>query len=253
MADEEAAERDRGGLLDTPTLKARLRELERRLEEGGGAGGEPPGEEAAAAYCQQLCQTLLEYAEKWKAPEDPLPLLEVYTEAIQSYIKAQPYLTSESENVALVLERLALSYVEILLCLPLELPEKKWKEIQSFIQTAHEKMMQSGSCQLQVLSDLAQENGTWKNPVLCSILSQELQDQDKVNEFLAFEGSVLLDMRIKHLMKSKQLTQATALAKVCSDHPEISSKGSFKQAYLVCLCSGSPNEKLMQEVLQHAW
>ncbi|XP_062837009.1 zinc finger protein 292 isoform X5 [Anolis carolinensis] len=179
MADEEAAERDRGGLLDTPTLKARLRELERRLEEGGGAGGEPPGEEAAAAYCQQLCQTLLEYAEKWKAPEDPLPLLEVYTEAIQSYIKAQPYLTSESENVALVLERLALSYVEILLCLPLELPEKKWKEIQSFIQTAHEKMMQSGSCQLQVLSDLAQENGTWKNPVLCSILSQELQDQDK--------------------------------------------------------------------------
>uniref|UniRef100_G1KQU0 Zinc finger protein 292 n=1 Tax=Anolis carolinensis TaxID=28377 RepID=G1KQU0_ANOCA len=109
-------------------------------------------------------------------------------------------------------------------------------------------MMQSGSCQLQVLSDLAQENGTWKNPVLCSILSQELQDQDKVNEFLAFEGSVLLDMRIKHLMKSKQLTQATALAKVCSDHPEISSKGSFKQAYLVCLCSGSPNEKLMQEI-----
>nr|XP_060608984.1 zinc finger protein 292 isoform X1 [Anolis sagrei ordinatus] len=256
MADEEEAGEPgrrspgQGGLLNTPTLKARLGELERRLEEGGsGAGGEPPpGEEAATEYCQQLCQTLLEYAEKWKASEDPLPLLEVYTEAIQSYIKAQPYLTSESENVALVLERLALSYVEILLCLPLELPENKWKEIQSFIQTAHEKLMQSGNSQFQFLSLLAQENGAWKNPVLCGILSQELQDQDKVNEFLAFEGSVLLDMRIKHLMKSKQLTQATALAKVCSDHPEISSKGSFKQTYLVCLCSGSPNEKLMQEI-----
>lgn len=53
-------------------------------------------------------QTLLEYAEKWKTSDDPWPLLEVYTEAIHSYVKAQPYLTSECENVALVLERLAL-------------------------------------------------------------------------------------------------------------------------------------------------
>lgn len=53
-------------------------------------------------------QTLLEYAEKWKTSEDPLPLLEVYTVAIQSYVKARPYLTSECESVALVLERLAL-------------------------------------------------------------------------------------------------------------------------------------------------
>lgn len=69
-----------------------------------------------------------------------------------------------------------------------------------------------------------------------------------MNEFLVFEGPVLLDMRIKHLMKTKQLMQATALAKLCSDHPEISAKGNFKQTYLVCLCSGSPNEKLMEEV-----
>ncbi|XP_054833738.1 zinc finger protein 292 isoform X2 [Eublepharis macularius] len=59
---------------------------------------------------------------------------------------------------------------------------------------------------------------------------------------------MLLDMRIKHLMKSKLLTQATILAKLCSDHPEIGIKGNFKQTYLVCLCSGSPNEKLMQEI-----
>lgn len=53
-------------------------------------------------------QTLLEYAENWKTSEDPLPLLEVYTEAIHSYVKVRSYLTSECENVALVLERLAL-------------------------------------------------------------------------------------------------------------------------------------------------
>ncbi|XP_034264828.1 zinc finger protein 292 isoform X1 [Pantherophis guttatus] len=249
MADEEA-EQDSGsvgsesGLLDMPSLNKRLLELETELRERGSQ----PAVEAATEYCQQLCQTLLEYAEKWKTSEDPLPLLEVYTQAIHGYIKARPYLTSECENVAFVLERLALSYAELLLCLPLELPENRWKEFQSFIQMAHTKLMQNGSHQLHILSVLAQEDGTWKNPVLRNILSQELLDWDKVNKFLAFEGPVLLDMRIKHLVKTKQLSQATALAKLCSDHPEISSKGNFKQTYLVCLCSGSPNEKLMQEI-----
>ncbi|XP_034965326.2 zinc finger protein 292 [Zootoca vivipara] len=252
MADEEA-EQDSGshgpggesGLLplDMRRLKGRLLELETGLRES-----REPAVEAAAEYCQQLCQTLLEYAENWKTSEDPLPLLEVYTEAIHSYVKVRSYLTSECENVALVLERLALSYAELLLSLPLELPENQWKEFQSFIQMAHTKLMESGSCQLHFLSLLAQENGTWKNPVLSSILSQEPLDQDEVNQFLTFEGPMLLDVRIKHLMKTKQLTQATALAKLCSDHPEIASKGSFKQTYLVCLCSGSPNEKLMQEI-----
>ncbi|NXP74529.1 ZN292 protein, partial [Ramphastos sulfuratus] len=105
--------------------------------------------------------------------------------------------------------------------------------------------MENGSCELHILTTLTQEKGVWKNPVLCSILSQEHLDPEKV-----FEGPVLLDMRIKHLMKTKQLTQATALAKLCSDHPEISAKGNFKQTYLVCLCSGSPNEKLMEEIAE---
>ncbi|NXS92009.1 ZN292 protein, partial [Jacana jacana] len=103
--------------------------------------------------------------------------------------------------------------------------------------------MENGSRELHILTTLTQEKGVWKNPVLCGILSQEQLDPEKV-----FEGPVLLDMRIKHLMKTKQLTQATALAKLCSDHPEISTKGNFKQTYLVCLCSGSPNEKLMEEI-----
>ncbi|KAJ7403713.1 zinc finger protein 292 [Willisornis vidua] len=81
-----------------------------------------------------MYRTLLEYAEKWKTSEDPLPLLEVYTVAIRSYVKARPYLTSECENVAFVLERLALSCIELLLCLPLDLPENKWEEFQAFVQ-----------------------------------------------------------------------------------------------------------------------
>ncbi|XP_019393717.1 PREDICTED: zinc finger protein 292 [Crocodylus porosus] len=195
-------------------------------------------------------KTLLEYAEKWKTSEDPLPLLEVYRVAIQSYVKARPYLTSECEKVAFVLERLSLSCVELLLCLPVDLPENKWENFQAFVRVSHEKLMENGSCELHFLATLTQEKGAWKNPVLCDILSQEPLNQDKVNEFLESEGPILLDMRIKHLMKTKQLAQATALAKLCSDHPEISTKGSFKQTYLVCLCSGSPNEKLMEEIAE---
>ncbi|NXN91442.1 ZN292 protein, partial [Rhinopomastus cyanomelas] len=105
--------------------------------------------------------------------------------------------------------------------------------------------MENGSRELHILTTLTQEKGVWKNPVLCGILSQEQLDPDK-----ALEGPVLLDMRIKHLMKAKQLTQATVLAKLCSDHPEISTRGNFKQTYLVCLCSGSPNEKLMEEIAE---
>ncbi|XP_070274236.1 zinc finger protein 292 isoform X2 [Myotis yumanensis] len=75
-----------------------------------------------------------------------------------------------------------------------------------------------------------------------------ISDTGAVNEFLAFEGPILLDMRIKHLIKTNQLSQATALAKLCSDHPEIGTKGSFKQTYLVCLCTSSPNEKLIEEI-----
>ncbi|NXY88554.1 ZN292 protein, partial [Alcedo cyanopectus] len=105
--------------------------------------------------------------------------------------------------------------------------------------------MENGSRELHILTTLTQEKGAWKNPVLCGILSQEQLDPVKV-----LEGPVLLDMRIKHLMKTKQLMQATALAKLCSDHPEISPKGNFKQTYLVCLCSGSPNEKLMEEIAE---
>ncbi|KAM9196363.1 zinc finger protein 292 [Mergus octosetaceus] len=246
MADEEAeAESGRRGLPELRRLRERLLELETGLRESG-----QPAVQAASEYCQQLCQTLLEYAEKWKTSEDPLPLLEVYTVAIRSYVKARPYLTSECENVAFVLERLALSCIELLLCLPLDLPETKWEEFQAFVQVAHKNLMENGSRELHILTTLTQEKGVWKNPILCGILSQEQLDPDKVNEFLVFEGPVLLDMRIKHLMKTKQLMQATALAKLCSDHPEISAKGNFKQTYLVCLCSGSPNEKLMEEIAE---
>lgn len=53
-------------------------------------------------------QTLLEFAGLWTIEEDPLPLVEVYIVALQSYAQASSYLSLQCENVPLVVERLSL-------------------------------------------------------------------------------------------------------------------------------------------------
>uniref|UniRef100_A0A4W3IM58 Zinc finger protein 292 n=1 Tax=Callorhinchus milii TaxID=7868 RepID=A0A4W3IM58_CALMI len=193
-------------------------------------------------------QTLVQYAGKWKISEDPLPLLEVYTVAIQSYSKARPYLTSECENVCFVLDRLALSCTELLLCLPDEVPDKLWEQFQASVQAAHKILLEYANPELQMLATLAQEGAVWKNSILDNIFSQQSMEQDKVSEFLLQEGPALLEMRIRHLVKEKRIDQAMKLAKLCTDHPEIGTKSIFKQTYLTCLCAASPNETLMEEI-----
>ncbi|XP_069462463.1 zinc finger protein 292 [Ambystoma mexicanum] len=244
MADEEAEKESGCGRPGRPPgLGERLQELEEALRQS-----DEPAEQAASEYCQRFCQTLLEYAEKWKSSEDHLPLLEVYTDAIQSYSKARLYLTADCENVPVVLERLALSCVELLLGLPNNLPDKNWKGFQAAVWGAHQRLLENGNSELLLLYRLSQEKGVWKNPVLHSILHEEPVGQDEVNTFLALEAPILLEMRIKHLLKASQITQATVLAKLCSDHQDLRAKGNFKQMYLVCLCSQSPNIKLIEEI-----
>lgn len=62
------------------------------------------------------------------------------------------------------------------------------------------------------------------------------------------EGPVLLEMRVKQLMKDSQAEKAAALAAVCSQCPAFPEKSSFKQLYLVCLCATSERDQLMEEV-----
>ncbi|XP_067900797.1 zinc finger protein 292-like isoform X2 [Heterodontus francisci] len=192
--------------------------------------------------------TLVQYAGKWKISDDPLPLLEVYTVAIQNYSKARPCLTAECENVCFVLDRLALSCTELLLCLPDEVPGILWEQFQACVQAAHKVLSEYGNPELQMLAVLAQEGGVWKSSVLDSIFSQQPLEQDKVDEFLIQEGPALLEMRIRHLVKGKRIDQATKLAKVCAEHPEIGTKSIFKQIYLTCLCTASSSDILMEEI-----
>ncbi|XP_033873810.2 zinc finger protein 292-like [Acipenser ruthenus] len=246
MADEEA-EQDHsteiGSAAAIGALRERLQELATELTES-----REPALNSASQYCQKFCQTLVEYAGRWKISEGPLPLVQVYMVAILSYAEARHQLSSECDNVSLVLERLALSCVELLLALPEETPNNLWKEFQTSVQTAHNLLLEDGNSELQMLCAVAQESGVWTNSALQCILSKEAPQEETVNEFLRLEGPVLLEMRIKHLIKEKHIEKAASLAKACSDHLEFRAKSSFKQTYLVCLTAIAQQEQLMQEI-----
>lgn len=69
---------------------------------------------------------------------------------------------------------------------------------------AHTKLMQNGSHQLHILSVLAQEDGTWKNPVLRNVLSQELLDWDK-GKMIIRGGKLITALSAKKSFKDTAL------------------------------------------------
>ncbi|KAM6917619.1 zinc finger protein 292a [Lycodopsis pacificus] len=204
--------------------------------------------EASLHFCQEFCQVLVENAGRWKTDEDPLPLLEVYIVAILCFAKANSCLSSECENVPLLLENIALSCAELLLLMPQHVPGALWEEFQSSMKLAHSLLQESGSTQLCLLSILAQQDGVWSNNTLSSIMSNQIPQTEQVHEYLELEGATLLNMRIKHLIKVDSVDKAAVLAKLCSEYPGYEGKGNFKQTYLLCICMTKSQEQLMDEI-----
>ncbi|CAL8296238.1 unnamed protein product [Arctogadus glacialis] len=224
-------------------LRERFQNLTATLKESSGSSLE-----ASLHFCQEFCQVLVENAGRWKTDEDPLPLLEVYTVAILSFAKATSCLSSECENVPLLLEKLALSCVELLLLLPQHVPVALWEEFQSSMKLAHSLSQETGHTQLCGLSVMAQQGGVWANATLSSILANGSPQTDHVHEFLELEGPMLLNMRLKHLIKVDSIEKAAVLAKICSEYPGYEGKGNFKQIYLVCICMTKTQEQLTEEI-----
>ncbi|XP_036449103.1 zinc finger protein 292a [Colossoma macropomum] len=243
MAEEEAAERERGTRGETAALRKRFNDLTAALRDSA----ESPLD-ASASFCQEFCQILVEYGGQWKSEEDPLPLLEMYTVAILCFAEATPSLFPECEHVTVVLEKLALTCLDLLLSHSEKVPGALWEEFQSSVKVAHGILGANGNFQLSTLMVLAEESGVWNNSTLCSLLSNSMPDAEKVREFLTREGPTLLDMRIKHLIKQKCVEKAAVLAKTCAEFPEFGGKKNFKQIYLVCLCETMPQQEFMQEI-----
>ncbi|XP_053123948.1 zinc finger protein Rlf isoform X2 [Hemicordylus capensis] len=194
-----------------------------------------------------LLKTLLQYAGSRGASEHALPLLEVYQVAIQSFANARPYLTTECEDVLLVLGRLVLSCFELLLSVPESEDQCEPLRLFESIQDAHNALLKSGDNSLEILADITKE-GVWKNPVLLNIISQQPVEAEEVKKLIKREGPAFLQMRIKHLMKTNCIPQAAALSKLCKESTEISNVSPFLQAYITCLCSMLPTEESIREI-----
>ncbi|XP_014883613.1 zinc finger protein 292b [Poecilia latipinna] len=246
MADEEA-EQDRGLVDSISKTIGEVRNLLEGLHEVVIRESANSPVQSSSDYCQEFCRTLLEFVGRWKTEEEPLPLVQVYMVALLSFAKASSYLSLQCESVPLVVERLSLSFLELLLSLK-TLPDDLWQYFKSSVQFAHDKLQENGITQLSLLCVLSQHEGIWSHKVLQSILSDENPATEHVEKFLEHEGPVLLQMRVKQLIKEKQLEKAALLAKICTDCSAFQAKGDFKQMYLVCLCGILEKDQLMEEL-----
>uniref|UniRef100_A0A3B3YJN2 C2H2-type domain-containing protein n=1 Tax=Poecilia mexicana TaxID=48701 RepID=A0A3B3YJN2_9TELE len=215
MADEEA-EQDRGLVDSISKTIGEVRNLLEGLHEVVIRESANSPVQSSSDYCQEFCRTLLEFVGRWKTEEEPLPLVQVYMVALLSFAKASAYLSLQCESVPLVF--------------------------------AHDKLQENGITQLSLLCVLSQHEGIWSHKVLQSILSDENPATEHVEKFLEHEGPVLLQMRVKQLIKEKQLEKAALLAKICTDCSAFQAKGDFKQMYLVCLCGILEKDQLMEEL-----
>ncbi|CAL8315141.1 unnamed protein product [Lota lota] len=252
MADGEEIDPERSSSSNTNNIVTTIGTLKQRFQELHEVVVKDSTDspiQASSQYCQDFCRTLLEYAGCWKVEQDPVPLVEVYTAALLAYSQASAALSPQCDNVPLVLERLALSFVELLLSLKEELPASFWKEVRFSVQRADARLQESGIPQLSLLCSLTQQPGVWASQVLQGLLSRETQQKEQVAEFLELEGPVLLEMRLKQLMKEEaRLKEAEALAQACAEHPAFQGRGHFKQTHLICLCSTAEHDRLMEEL-----
>uniref|UniRef100_A0A3P8WE44 Zinc finger protein 292a n=1 Tax=Cynoglossus semilaevis TaxID=244447 RepID=A0A3P8WE44_CYNSE len=171
MADEEA-EKDNGS--ENVTNKT-IWELQKRLQELHEVAVTDDSDSrvhSSSEYCQEFCRTLVDYAGRWKIEDEPLPLVEVYIVALLSYAKAAPYLSRQCENVSVVIDRLSLSFMELLLSLK-DIPDDLWGRFKSSLQFVHSTLQENGLNQLSPIATLVQYDGVWNNSILQSLLSNE--------------------------------------------------------------------------------
>ncbi|XP_039595186.1 zinc finger protein Rlf [Polypterus senegalus] len=220
-----------------------LNELESELRRQG------LSEFSSNEYCNRFCQALVQYAGSRNTQEHGAALLEVYRISIERFAVARPYLTTDCENVLLVVKRLALSCFELLLSLPdTELTRECWLCLHQSLQKAHATLAEYGNNDLLALLEITGAGGSWNNSVLVRILAQMPYEQEEANAWISQEGPSFLELRVKHLIKIGTIPQAVLLAKLCSESDFIPQKSMFRQTYISLLCSMLPSEDVISEI-----
>ncbi|KAM3594577.1 uncharacterized protein V6R79_010023 [Siganus canaliculatus] len=204
---------------------------------------------SSTEYCDNFCQALMHYAGSRNSMEHGLPLLEVYCLSINCFAAARSHLTAESDRVALVLKRLALSCFELLLSVPEnEIPYEAWVQFHHSVQIAHDNLLRYGSTDLQALLQITGEGGAWSNPVLTSLLTGQPTNTEEVDAYISLEGEGFMEMRVKHLEKMGEVAKAVVLAKACTECSFISNQATFRQTFVSLLCHLLPNEEAIMEI-----
>ncbi|XP_022606635.1 zinc finger protein Rlf, partial [Seriola dumerili] len=204
---------------------------------------------SSTEYCDNFCQALIHYAGSRNSMEHGLPLLEVYCLSINCFAAARSHLTAESDKVALVLKRLALSCFELLLSVPEnEIPYEAWVQFHHSVQIAHDTLLQYGSTDLQALLQITGEGGAWSNSVLNSLLTGQVTNPEEVDAYISLEGEGFMEMRVKHLEKVGEIAKAVVLAKACTECSSISNQATFRQTCVSLLCHLLPNEEAIMEI-----
>lgn len=226
--------------LEGASLRKELEYIENELRTALGLTS------ASNEYCLKFCRVTEWHAGKWQVP---LPLLQVLKNAICCFTKARPLLAAECEHVQYVLSRLALSCFEVFLyCREEESSKEFWKEFLKTIQECYVVLQEDVNTELDVLIRMSKNGGPWQNPVLMSILNQELVTQELVDEYLKSESPVFFEYRVKYLMKYKHISEAMTLTKYCVNHPQTGKNKYFLHLFLTWLCRTSPEEVMLQEI-----
>ncbi|KAJ8398153.1 hypothetical protein AAFF_G00429970 [Aldrovandia affinis] len=230
-------------LVAMDSLLATLRGLESELRQL------EISETSSSDYCNNFCQALMHYAGSRNSMEHGLPLLEMYCLSITCFATARPHLTADSDKVALVLKRLALSCFELLLSVPENaIPYDAWMQFHRSVQAAHDALLQYGNTDLQALLQITGEGGAWSNPILIALLTAQHTNPEEVDAYIALEGDSFMEMRIKHLGKVGEAAKAMILAKACADCSHISNRTAFRQTHVSHLCDMLPSQEAIMEI-----
>ncbi|KAL8190759.1 UNVERIFIED_CONTAM: hypothetical protein K2H54_060602 [Gekko kuhli] len=130
-----------------------------------------------------------------------------------------------------------------------EFYEDPLKDILGSIQECQNLLNRYGNVNLELVTRIIRDGGPWEDPVLQAILKAKPVSQELVNRYLSSENPLFFELRVRYLIACERIPEAMSLIKSCMNHPEISKKLYFHQAFFMCLSVSSLEDQLFQEHL----